>query len=357
MSVKKRSNCVKVSAVLIFMLFFQFANGQRKVVQAESKFPQIDTKLEASKKELGGSVVALIYKDGNLIYQKAIGTDFNAKTQVPIANASQWLTAALVMSFVDQGKLSLDDKISKYLPVFTKYSKGFITVKDCLAHLTGIESEPARLMNLFGRKKYASLEEEVEDFASKKEIQSNPGLEFRYSNVGLNILGRIMEVIGKRGFEQLMQERITRPLMMRNTSFSSFNAVNPASGAVSSANDYMNFLSMLLNKGMFNGKRILSEQAITDMQTVRTTPPMMKSVPKGIEGYSYGLGQWILEADEKNVGTVVVGPGLSGTWPMIDKCRGYAFLIFTKGDLGEEKKNIYMDIKASIDEQIASTCK
>lgn len=350
MSVKPGLNCAKGSAVLIFMLFFQVSIGQ-------PDFSEVDRKLEASKKELGGNVVTLIYKDGKIIYQKALGTDFNLKTQAPIASCSKWLTAALVMSFVDQGKLSLDDNVSKFLPIFSKYSKGYITIKDCLAHLTGIESEPIRLTNLFGRKKYASLEEEVDDFASKKEIQSNPGLEFRYSNIGLNIAGRILEVLTKRSFEQLMQERITRPLMMRNTSFASFNAVNPSGGAVSTASDYINFLSMLLNKGMFNGKRILTEKAIEDMNMVRTTPVMIKYAPKAAEGFNYGFGEWILQADENGNGTVVASPGLLGTWPMIDQCRGYACIFFTKGLLGEERKDIYLDIKKSIDEQLASTCK
>lgn len=350
MSVKPGLNCAKGSAVLIFMLFFQVSIGQ-------PDFSEVDRKLEASKKELGGNVVTLIYKDGKIIYQKALGTDFNLKTQAPIASCSKWLTAALVMSFVDQGKLSLDDKVSKFLPIFSKYSKGYITIKDCLAHLTGIESEPIRLTNLFGRKKYASLEEEVDDFASKKEIQSNPGLEFRYSNIGLNIAGRILEVLTKRSFEQLMQERITRPLMMRNTSFASFNSVNPSGGAVSTASDYINFLSMLLNKGMFNGKRILTEKAIEDMNMVRTTPVMIKYAPKAAEGFNYGFGEWILQADENGNGTVVASPGLLGTWPMIDQCRGYACIFFTKGLLGEERKDIYLDIKKSIDEQLASTCK
>ncbi|MDB5210858.1 MAG: beta-lactamase family protein [Sediminibacterium sp.] len=354
MSLKNCSICLKVSAVFIFLLFFQFADAQRKQVQVVSKFPEADAKLEAAAKELGGEVVAVVYKDGAIIWQKAIGTDFTAKSQAPIMNASQWLTAALVMSYVEQGKLSLSDKVSKYIPLFTKYSKGYITIKDCLAHLTGIEADPGHYSN---GKKFASLEEEVDNFITKKEIESNPGLEFRYSNVGLNIAGRVLEIVAKRGFEQLMQERITRPLMMRNTSFSSFYSVNPSAGALSSPNDYINFLSMLLNKGMFNGKRILSEQSITEMLTIRTTPPMMKYVPKGMEGYSYGLGQWILEADEKGIGTLIAGPGMTGTWPMIDLCRGYALLIFTKGDLNEEKKNIYMDVKASIDALIPPNCK
>lgn len=359
MSAKICSNCLKVSAVLIFLLFFQFADAQlNKIPEGLMSFPAIDKKLDDAKKDLGGFVSALVWKDGKIIYQKNIGTDFNTKTQVPVAAVSEWLTAALVMSFVDQGKISLGDKVSTYLPFFSKYSKGYITIKDCLAHLTGIESEPVRLSNLFGRKKYASLQEEVEEYAAKKEIQSNPGLEFRFSNIGYAIAGRVLEVITKRSFEQLMQERITRPLMMRNTSFSSFGAVNPAAGGMSTAYDLTNFLSMLLNKGSFNGKTILSEKAVTDMQTIYTTPAMIKYAPKAGEGYNYGLGNWIVEANENNIGTVLAVPGLAGTWTMIDKCRGYSLVIVTKGDLGDEKRNLWMEIKSMLDAQLPSVnCK
>lgn len=347
MSAKFGFNCLKVSTVLIFMLFFQS-------VMAQTDFSELDRKLESAKKELGGFVVTLIYKDGKIIYQKAIGAEFNVKSQMPIAASSNWLTAALVMSFVDQGKLSLDDKVSKFIPIFTKYSKGYITIKDCLAHLTGIESEKG---GFFGKKKFATLEEEVIDFASKKEIESNPGLEFRFSNTGMNIAGRILEVLTRRSFEQLMQERITRPLMMRNTSFSSFDAVNPSSGALSTANDYMNFLSMILNKGMFNGKKILSEKAVEELLTTRTTPAMIRFNPKATEGYNYGFGNWIMESDENGKASQVACPSYTGTWPMIDFSRGYACLIFTKGNTGDEKRDLYMSIKNVIDVQLKPIAK
>ena len=169
MSEQKINICAKVSAIMILLLFFQLSKGQ-------PNFSDLDRKLESAKKELGGNAVALIYKDGKIIYQKYLG-EFNSKTQAPIASCSKWLTAALIMNFVDQGKLSLDDKVSKFLPIFLKYSKGYITIRDCLTHLTGIESEPIRLITLFTGKKYATLAEEVNDFASKKKILSNPGVE------------------------------------------------------------------------------------------------------------------------------------------------------------------------------------
>lgn len=344
MSVKFQHFCVKVSLGLIFLLIIQAAHAQYN-------FTSLDKLVDASKKDLGGGAMVMLYKDGKIVYQKSVG-EFTAKTQAPIASASKWLTAALVMSFVDQGKLSLDDKVAKFIPLFAKYSKGYITIRDCLSHMTGIESEPVSLKSVVERKGFANLEEEVNDFASKKEIESNPGLEFKYSSVGLNIAGRVVEIVGRRGFEQLMQERITRPLMMRNTSFSSFDAVNPSGGALSTPNDYMNFISMILNKGMFNGKRVLSEASIEAMQVLRTNSGTIKYAPKLAAGYNYGFGEWIQETDENGKATVVSCPGLFGTWPLVDLSRGYALLIFTNSLLKESKREWYGQVKEIIDQQI-----
>jgi CubicO group peptidase (beta-lactamase class C family) len=344
MSVKFPHFCVKVSLGLIFLLILQ-------VSQAQYNFTGLDQLVDASKKELGGGAMVLVYKDGKIVYQKAVG-EFTAKTQAPIASCSKWLTTALVMSFVEQGKLSLDDKVSKFIPLFAKYSKGYITIRDCLSHMTGIASEPVSIKSVVERRGFANLEEEVNDFASKKEIQSNPGLEFQYSSVGLNIAGRIVEIVGRRGFEQLMQERITRPLLMRNTSFSSFNAVNPSGGALSTPNDYMNFLSMILNKGLFNGKRILNEASIESMHVLRTNSSIIKYAPKVVAGFNYGFGEWIQETDENGKATVVSCPGLFGTWPLVDMNRDYALLIFTNSLLKESKRECYAQIKALIDQQI-----
>lgn len=346
MSVRSSFICMKVSLLFTFMLLFQAANAQYQ-------FTTLDKQMEDAKKELGKDAIVLVYRDGKIIHQKAVG-EFTPKTQAPIGNASQWLTAALVMSYVDAGKISLDDKVSKYIPSMVKFSKGYITIRDCLSHKTGMEADKA--FSFLMKKKYSSLEEEVNDLISKREIESNPGLEFKYSNVGPDIAARVLEIVNHRGFEQLMQEKITRPLMMRNTNFSSFNAVNPSSGALSTASDYLNFLSMLLNGGMFNGKRILSEKAISDMQAVVTTPAMIKLAPKAAAGFNYGMGNWILELDEKGNANVLAHPGLAGTWPMIDKCRNYAVIFMTKGDLGEEKRSLFMEMKKTLDEQFKPVC-
>jgi CubicO group peptidase (beta-lactamase class C family) len=143
---------------------------------------------------------------------------------------------------------------------------------------------------------------------------------------------------------------------MRSTNFFSYTVINPAGGAQSSAYDYMNFLSMLLNGGVFNGKRILSEAAIETMSKASSTQGMVKETPAILEGKNYAVGQWILGTDENGKTTTVACPGLFGTWPLIDYCRKYAFLIFTPGEAAAEKKELMNSFKAIIDNQIVSSC-
>ena len=92
------------------------------------------------------------------------------------------------------------------------------------------------------------------------------------------------------------------------------------------------------------------------MMQLQTKPELVKYAPKSAQGYGYALGCWVAEHDADGNGTVVASPGLFGTWPMIDYCRGYAYLVFVKNLLGEERANAHEQIKAIIDEQIKRNC-
>jgi len=336
-------NCLKVSVVATFMTLFQSS-------YAQNSWNDVDQAVASRQQLLGKDMVVLIASKDSLLFQKIVG-DFNVKTTAPIASASKWLTAALVLQAVDEGKISLDDKIVKYLPIFEKYGKNYITVRHCLSHMTGIQTEQMRLVKLFERKKYASLEEEVNSFAAK-EIQNNPGEAFRYGNIGLNIAARVLEVAYKKKFEQLIRQKLFVPLGMRKTTFQTMDgsAPNPSGGAISTAEDYLKFLQMILNNGMHNGQKILSEQAIAEMRKIQATPALIKAAPKSADGFMYASGSWVLEAsaDQKQA-TSLASPGLFGTWPMVDFSRGYACIFFVKNLLGEERADAYMDIKKVID--------
>lgn len=345
MSLKTISHCLKFSSTVAFMLFCLNTNAQLD-------FSDVDDYLKANQKLLGNDLAALVYKDGKIIYQKEMG-DFNIKTREPIASCSKWLTTAMVMTFVDEGKISLDEPISTYLPIYESYGKKYITIRNCLTQTTGITDNSRSILKA-NRRRFESLEDEVNSFA-KKEIADNPGKSFFYGDMGINIAARVMEVMSKKNFESLMKQRIFAPLEMKNSGFlSDYGPVNPSGSGESTAADYMNFLSMILNKGMFKGKRILSEKAIEEMQKVQTQNAVKKFIPELAKGYEYGLGEWIQAQDENGNSTVVSCPGLFGTWPYVDKCRGYACIIFVKKAMNEERRDIYMKLKNKIDEQITA---
>jgi CubicO group peptidase (beta-lactamase class C family) len=349
MSHKVSSICMKVISVTLFLLFLQPASAQYN-------WTDLNTELEAKQKLLGTNVVAMIWKGDSLVFKKEMG-EFNSKTQAPIASCSKWLTAALVMQFVDEGKLSLDDKIIKWLPEYEKYFKKYITIRHCLSHMTGITDESNFFKRILQRKKFSSLEEEVNSYASR-EIRANPGTDFWYGGVGLNIAGRILEIISKRRFDVLIKSKLFNPLGMRKTTFSTLDGsvVNPSGGALSTADDYMKFLVMLLNKGKYNGVQILSENSVNEMLKVQNTPQQIKYAPKAAQGYTYASGSWVVE-EKDGTATALASPGLFGTWPMIDFCRGYSYIVFVKNLLGEERANAHEEIKKIIDEQISSNCR
>ena len=346
-----------VASLLILQSVLQIVVAQKKTDIGQQQFPGLDDILTQKQKLLGKDFVVMLWKkDDTLVYKKELG-DFNSKTQAPIASCSKWLTAALVMTFVDEGRLSLDDKITKWLPEFEKYGKNYITIRTCLSHTTGIRSEPISVLKLLEKKKFTSLEDEVNSFAAK-DIQANPGEEFRYSNIGLDIAGRVLEIVSKKRFDVLVRQRLFVPLQMRRTSFSSLDgsAVDPSGGAVSSPEDYMHFLIMMMNKGVYHGQKILSEDAVSEMLKLQTTLANIKYAPKAAEGFNYTLGAWAADWKDGKA-TVLASPGLFGSWPMIDYCRGYAYLFFVRNLLSEDRADAQMEIKAVIDEKFPSVCK
>jgi CubicO group peptidase (beta-lactamase class C family) len=223
--------------------------------------------------------------------------------------------------------------------------------------MTGINDDDKFLKRLLERKKFSSLEEEVNAFAAR-DIRANPGTDFWYGNVGLNIAGRVLEVISKKKFDVLIKTKLFTPLGMTKTTFADITGgpVNPSGGAKSTADDYMKFLVMLLNKGKYNAVQVLSEKAVNEMMKVQNTAAQIKYAPKSAEGYLYASGSWVIEA-KNGVASSLASPGLFGTWPMIDYCRGYAYIVFVKNLLGEERADAHRELKKIVDKQLPSACK
>ena len=350
MTVKTPLNCLKFSPALIFLLFFQslYLPGN-----AQSDFTAVETLIRQNQKNWGKDVVVMVNRDGKNLY-KYETAEFKIKTTAPIGLASSWLTAAVVMVFVDEGKISLDDPVSKYLPVYEKYLKGYVTIRQCLANTTGIQAEADNPLKLVQRKNFPTLEEEVNAFATKREIRDNAGQAFAYSYLGLHIAARVIEVVSRKSFDRVAAEKLFRPLGMRATTFyEEKGAVNPSSGAVSTASDYMNFLMMLTSKGMFNGRKILGESSVAELMKAQYDAGLpVRFMPPAGQGYKWAPGAWISGMDASGNTLAMNSDGQSGTYAWIDLAKNYAAIVFPKTQKDDQKRDAYLLMKDEIDEII-----
>ena len=355
MSYSARFNCLRFSLLPAFLLFCLFASAQRKPeVPVDHRFDPLDQLFKQNQKELGNDYIAQVWKDGKLVYQKQGSDDFTPKMQAPVGRAADWMTAALVMTFVDEGKISLDDKVTTYIPMFGKYMKGYITIRNCLTNTTGIKVDEG-IKRAMENVKFETLEDEVNSYASHRDIGTNPGTEIFYNYLGPNIAARCIEVVSKKPFERLMMERIIRPLKMRGTTFESQTggATNPSDGALSAASDYISFLVMLMNKEVTpDGKRILSEKAVQELETPQFSNLPIKYIPKELQGAQFGLGCYITGTGNS---TVLLSPNMLGTTAWIDKCRNYAaILIVAKPE--EPKKVLWSGMMNLVNEALGGNC-
>lgn len=350
MSVKIRSICLKFSAVALFLLLFQVARGQ-------DRFGAASAIIDRQAKQLKQNLVLVVATKDTTVFQKEDKAFGAARGQARLGLSSQWLTAALVMILVDEGKISLDDKVSRYIPSFAAYKKGYITIRHCLSHFTGIQSETNKVLRLFDKKKAASLDEAVEGYV-KKEIQENAGEAFRFNGMGPDIAGRVLEIVTRKKFDLLAQQKLLRPLGMRQTTFSTpdASAVSPATGARGTALDYIRFLRMLLNGGIHNGQRILSEASVATLKTVLTLDNNRKYSPESAKDWSFALGAWSVANTSGKEATVLSCPSFAGTTPLVDFCRGYAFM-YLQQEPTEEKEPIAQALQAALDPIFPQACR
>ena len=220
----------KTTALLLALLLFYCGN-----VNAQDNLKKIDNWLADNAPAMGGRDILLIYKDGHIIYshaenkmnmrQKILNRyvakrqgetpdlgDYTLNTRQAIASCSKWLSAALIMTFVDEGKLKLTDTVGKYLPVLTRHGKGNITIADCLAHLTAVKS-PELKEEMHDLKNMNTMDDAIGAIADLS-MEGEPGKVFHYSNTGLQIAAAVIEKISDDNFRHLFTERIAKPLNM-----------------------------------------------------------------------------------------------------------------------------------------------
>lgn len=319
----------------------------------------------------------LVYSEAIGYQNRDAGVPMKKDAIFRIYSMTKPIAAVAAMILVEDGKLVLADPVGKYLPEFAAMrvcnagtaadgrtvctlvpAERPITVQDLLRHTSGI-GYAETTKNSVIKQAYMDAGLYVEggtDFdqrrvppkdevtgLAKAPLSSQPGTNWEYG-MSMDLMGRVIEAASGRRLGQFIEERILKPLRMTDTGFyvpaaKQARLAEPlkmdplshtpikmidvtqiprndgaGSGGVSTAADYMNFVSMLLNGGVLNGQRILSPMTValmaSDQLGNRTTLPLPPGqLLMGVDGYTFGLGFMVRQG-----GGLASVPGSAGEY-------------------------------------------
>lgn len=340
---------MKVSIILVSLLLLQL----NIVCNGQTNWSALAAKIESNRSYWGENYSITIATDDSIIFQQD-NKLFNVKTPVSLGAISQWLTATLLVKLAEEGKLSLDDPVAMYLPVFEKYFKKYITIRHCLSQGTGLEDKNG--FRLSQRSKFTSLEEEVGQLATRG-ILAKPGEFFLYGELGSKIAGRVAEVVTKKKFDILIRTKVLSPLAMRRTSFTNLSGgpLDPSGGAVSTGEDLIKFLQFLLKKGETAQGAFLSPESVDQLIQLQFEPAQIKNIPPQFKGYGFALGAWGLGYRDKPAQSLIATSG-GGSFIAIDFCRQYLYVAALKEKTNEEKDMLHLELIDIINLQLTSQC-
>jgi CubicO group peptidase (beta-lactamase class C family) len=328
-------------------------------------------------------VVTLVMRHGKVAELDAVGfQDLESKTPMRtdtifhLMSVTKPITCAGIMILVDEGRLSLIDPAEKYLPEF----KGLkvnpcgtlaglacdavpaqrpINILDLMTHTSGLPASA-------GSGTPATLAERVAG-VSRATLLFQPGAAWNYSNIGIAALGRIIEVVSGQPYDRFLEERIFRPLEMKDTFFfvpdgkasrvasvytyepgglkkvpmtaAKFPA--PEGGLLSTASDIARFHQMMLNKGTLDGQHVLSAAAVEAMTTSYTGEMKAGFAPGVGHGFGFEVVREALGTYRYNsIGSFAKG-GAYRTYGWVDPAKDMVGIIFMQrtnggGDVADE---------------------
>jgi len=196
-------------------------------------------------------------------------------------------TTTMAMIMVDEGRLDLDEKVQDYLPLFTGPGKEAVTVRHLLTHRSGVDWWAPLYEELEGSEEYLERIQSME-------LVFEPGTDYKYSDLGIILLGEILERVSGQPLGEFVRERVFEPLAMTDTLYRpgkdllpriapteddawrgrmvcgevhdenafALGGVAPHAGLFSTAGDLARFTQMLLNGGVLEHHRIVSPETV-----------------------------------------------------------------------------------------------
>jgi len=288
-----------------------------------------------------------------------------------VASMTKPFTAVSILMLQDEGKLKVSDPVEKFIPEFAALKTptgrpAHITIEQILTHTSGLgEGDGAAI------KSAHTLRDLIPLYLASPMLYE-PGERWRYTQSGINVAARIVEVSSGVSFDEFVSKHLLKPLGMKHTTFypnkkqrshlatpyikdkqtGTLTAAPYAgygnqgqppfgnAGLFSTGTDYARFCQMLLNGGTFRGKHYLSPSAFQQLTSVHTgelKTGFLQTDEYGNRGanYGWGIGVVILKAPHPGVaemlspGTFGHG-GAWGTQAWIDPVRGLAYILMVQ---------------------------
>ena len=352
----------------------------KQEVTKRSKTPVVVESINAAmqafvdKGEISGAVT-LVSQRGKVVHLGAVGMS-NLERQkemkpfhmFAVASMTKPIVSTAIMMLQEEGKLSVDDEVQKYLPAYGKLTvkdgsalKRPVTIRDCLTHTAGLGGSQVNA-------ELPSLEALVDELAQRP-LDFQPGEKWQYGP-GLNVAGRIIEVVTEQPLDQFLAKRIFEPLKMNSTTFfptkkqlrrvaglyklnngelaegvgflgdtAKISHPNPSGGLFSTARDIQRFYQMILRGGKVGGrgdvKQLVSRKSIREMTRVQTGDLKTGFTP----GNGWGLGWCVIQSPQGVTGMLSPGTyghgGAFGTQVWVDPKRRTVFvLMIQRLDIG-----------------------
>ncbi|MFM8335262.1 MAG: serine hydrolase domain-containing protein [Opitutaceae bacterium] len=357
-----------------------FATFSAATLTAAPVLPGIGAAMQemVDRREIAGAVTMVVTADRVLHCEAtgranlATGKPMPADALFWIASMTKPVTGAAILILQDEGKLSVGDPVAKYIPEFAalKTPSGRpadLTITQILSHTSGLgeASGPAAL-------EARTLADLVPVWLAAR-MQFEPGAQWKYCQSGINLAGRIVEIVSGKPFDVFVRERIFDPLGMKDATFypdeaqrariataytrkKETGALEPAparaefgrpgrpplgnGGLFCSADDYTRFCQMLLGGGVREGKRVLSAKGVQALSSVVTgdlPTGFFQNETFGKHGanYGWGIGTCVLKtphagaAEALSPGSYGHG-GAWGTQAWIDPVKGVAYILMVQ---------------------------
>ncbi len=297
---------------LVFITCFLLWN-MSSAIWAQQRFQKVDSLLQNTFVPDEPGAVFLVSKGGKLLYKKAFGLA-NVELKVPmnteqvfqIGSMTKQFTAVAILLLEAQGKLSVQDEITQFIPDYPIRGHNF-TLHHLLTHTSGIK-DFTRMKSIMSIAKQDLSPKELVDFFKDEPVDFLPGEQFKYNNSGYALLGYVIELVSGERYADFIERHIFQKIGMKDSRYASDRAVilNRAYG-YHQRNGFTNKMHISLNIPYASGSLMSTLDDLVLWQHALTQHTILKkeSLEKAFQqkylnsgaAISYGYGWHIKDWD------------------------------------------------------------